>query len=114
MDEATSSVDFETDSLIQQTVRTEFVDCTILTIAHRIHTIIDCDRVLVLDNGVVADFDSPKNLLEREGIFKTLVSNTGAQSAAHLKAIADGKEDFLQVYKELAEAARMAEEAEEE
>ena len=114
MDEATSSVDFETDSLIQQTVRTEFVDCTILTIAHRIHTIIDCDRVLVLDNGVVADFDSPKNLLEREGIFKTLVSNTGAQSAAHLKAIADGKEDFLQVYKELAEAARMAGEAEEE
>ena len=109
MDEATSSVDFETDSLIQQTVRTEFKDCTILTIAHRIHTIIDCDRVLVLENGVVADYDSPKNLLDREGIFKTLVANTGAQSAAHLKAIADGKEDFLAVYKELAEAAVVAE-----
>ena len=64
LDEATASVDLETDSLIQTTIRKEFVESTILTIAHRLHTIMDYDRILVLDQGRLVEFDSPKALLE--------------------------------------------------
>lgn len=63
LDEATASVDLETDSLIQETIRQEFVGSTILTIAHRLHTILDYDRVMVLDHGKLIEFDSPKALL---------------------------------------------------
>jgi len=64
MDEATSNVDIETDALIQKTIREEFADRTVLTIAHRINTILDNDKIMVLSKGVVLEFDSPKNLLE--------------------------------------------------
>ena len=63
LDEATAAVDLETDSVIQKTIRESFVDVTILTIAHRINTVVDYDKVLVLDQGMVVEFDSPKNLL---------------------------------------------------
>ena len=63
LDEATSALDLETDSVIQKTIRESFVDVTILTIAHRINTVVDYDKVLVLDQGMVVEFDSPKNLL---------------------------------------------------
>ncbi|KAF7458126.1 multidrug resistance-associated protein 1-like [Cryptosporidium felis] len=63
LDEATSFVDIQTDALIQQTIKTEFFGCTILTIAHRIKTIADYDRVLVLDYGRILEFDSPHSLL---------------------------------------------------
>ncbi|XP_021347493.1 multidrug resistance-associated protein 7-like isoform X2 [Mizuhopecten yessoensis] len=63
IDEATASVDLETDMLIQETIRQEFVNSTVLTIAHRINTIMDSDRVLVMDQGQVAELDSPENLL---------------------------------------------------
>jgi len=76
LDEATSAVDMETDRLVQKTIRNSFQDRTILTIAHRIDTILDYDRVLVLDDGKVAQFDSPSVLQEKEGIFRSLVKSS--------------------------------------
>lgn len=63
LDEATAAIDFETDELIQKTIRTEFAECTILTIAHRLNTIIDYDRILLLDDGRLVEFASPRQLL---------------------------------------------------
>ncbi|CAN3376554.1 hypothetical protein DIURU_002695 [Diutina rugosa] len=72
MDEATSSVDYDTDHKTQQTIRTEFADCTILCIAHRLKTVLEYDRILVMDRGQVAEFDTPLNLFERGGIFREM------------------------------------------
>jgi len=78
MDEATAAVDFETDSLIQKTIRQEFVEVTVLTIAHRINTILDYDRILVLDKGKVAEFDSPANLMkDSNSIFFSMIHKSG-------------------------------------
>ena len=79
MDEATSNVDNDTDSLIQNTIRTAFKECTVLTIAHRLHTIIDSDKILMLDKGTVCEFDSPRALLKRPGSkFRGLVKEAGS------------------------------------
>ena len=78
IDEATANVDQKTDELIQETLRNRFVDCTVLTIAHRINTIIDSDRIMVMDGGELVEFDSPKSLLENsDSIFSMLVQETG-------------------------------------
>ncbi|KAL6447242.1 hypothetical protein ACFW04_001485 [Cataglyphis niger] len=63
LDEATAAVDLETDDLIQTTIRQEFKNCTVLTIAHRLNTILDSDRVIVLDKGLIVEYDSPEVLL---------------------------------------------------
>lgn len=77
MDEATASIDNKTDSLIQSMIRENFKDATVLTIAHRLNTIMDCDRVLVLDDGSVAEFDTPQSLLQTEkSLFKALVEKS--------------------------------------
>ncbi|CAO3566553.1 unnamed protein product [Mortierella alpina] len=78
MDEATAAVDVETDELIQRTIRTEFKDRTILTIAHRIKTVTDSDKILVLERGRVQEFDSPGKLLENsESLFFRLAHQAG-------------------------------------
>lgn len=79
LDEATSAVDPESDKDIQTVIRREFADCTIFVIAHRINTIMDCDRVLVMDNGRVAEFDKPEVLIERKesSIFYSLAQEAG-------------------------------------
>ncbi|EQB78215.1 multidrug resistance-associated protein 1-like protein [Camelus ferus] len=69
LDEATASIDFETDNLVQATIRKEFSDCTILTIAHRLHSVMDSDRVLVLDSGRITEFETPQNLIQQKGLF---------------------------------------------
>ena len=78
LDEATAAIDLETDDLIQATIRSEFKDCTILTIAHRLNTIMDYDRIMVLDNGTLTEFDSPKSLVEdQNSIFHSMVTKSG-------------------------------------
>ncbi|RCK59331.1 Oligomycin resistance ATP-dependent permease YOR1 [Candida viswanathii] len=73
LDEATSSVDYQTDAKIQRTIIKEFSDCTILTIAHRLKTILNYSRILVLDKGQVIEFDTPWNLYNQENsIFRTM------------------------------------------
>lgn len=78
LDEATAAIDIETDELIQKTIRTQFDDCTILTIAHRLNTIMDSDRIIVLDQGIIAEFDTPENLLSNtNSIFYGMAKSAG-------------------------------------
>ncbi|KAL5047594.1 hypothetical protein BDW71DRAFT_179567 [Aspergillus fruticulosus] len=78
LDEATAAVDVETDALLQRTLRSNiFQDRTIITIAHRINTIIDSDRIVVLDKGRVAEFDSPAALIKQRGKFYDLAKEAG-------------------------------------
>ncbi|KAI0210103.1 Multidrug resistance-associated protein 1 [Lamellibrachia satsuma] len=78
LDEATAAVDLETDDLIQATIRTEFADSTVITIAHRLNTIMDYDRVLVLDNGTIKELDSPEALLKnKDSIFYGMAKDAG-------------------------------------
>lgn len=69
LDEATASIDFKTDSAIQKIIKEQFVDCTVLTIAHRINTIMNSDRIMVLDQGMLVEFDTPENLKSQNGYF---------------------------------------------
>lgn len=78
LDEATAAVDIETDAMLQTTLRSNmFKDRTIITIAHRINTILDSDRIVVLHNGKVAEFDTPSVLVRRKGLFYELVKEAG-------------------------------------
>ena len=78
LDEATSSVDHATDKAIQETIREAFAGSTIITIAHRVNTIMDSDKILVMDNGVVGEFDSPQALLaDKKSLFSKIVKHSG-------------------------------------
>ncbi|CAF4787245.1 unnamed protein product, partial [Rotaria sp. Silwood1] len=85
IDEATANVDHRTDELIQLAIRRKFIDCTVLTIAHRLRTIIDSDKILVLSHGQVMEFASPYELLsDEQSYFAQLVSQTGDRETSHL------------------------------
>ncbi|GLU21199.1 hypothetical protein SLE2022_373530 [Rubroshorea leprosula] len=74
LDEATASIDNATDLILQRTIRTEFADSTVITVAHRIPTVMDCNMVLAISDGKIVEYDEPMNLMDREGsLFGQLV-----------------------------------------
>lgn len=85
LDEATANVDLHTDSLIQATIRRKFSGCTVLTIAHRLHTVMDSDKVLVMDAGQGVEFGHPFELLQKKGVFYQL-----AQQSGNVEALMEG------------------------
>lgn len=91
MDEATANVDPQTDALIQNTIRTKFENCTILTIAHRLHTVMDCDKVMVMDAGCLVEYASPYELLNDlagSKIFYEMARQTGRATFETLSRMA--------------------------
>ncbi|KNZ78578.1 ATP-dependent bile acid permease [Termitomyces sp. J132] len=94
LDEATSSIDFATDAKIQTTIREEFTSSLLVTIAHRLRTVIDYDRLIVLDKGQIVEFDTPWNLIQKEGgIFRSMCLKSG--SFGDLEAVAKGKAEHI-------------------
>lgn len=92
LDEATANVDPQTDALIQKTIREKFKRYTVITVAHRLHTVMDSDRILVMEAGSAKEFDAPHILLEIEnGMLRNMVEATGAQECEMLKKIAEQK-----------------------
>merc|ERR1711871_1187976 len=95
LDEATASIDRETDAVIQSMIRNEFVDCTLVIIAHRLDTIMDCSHILLLEDGKVGEFGSPKELANMDdGMFSNMVDAAGEGAAARLREIAEFGKGF--------------------
>jgi len=89
LDEATASIDNETDAILQTTIRETFADATVLTIAHRLHTIMDSTQIMVFDKGELKEYDAPDKLLaDNDSLFSKLVADTGS-AAQHLRSLAD-------------------------
>lgn len=91
LDEATSAVDMATDVLIQRSIREEFSDCTWLVIAHRLSTIADFDRILVMDAGKAVEYDTPKRLWERKGVFWEMCNSSGEKEELEKMILATKK-----------------------
>lgn len=99
LDEATANVDPQTDTVIQITIRQKFAQCTVVTIAHRLNTIMDSDKVLVMDAGTMVEFDHPYKLLQNpKGVFYGMVSQTGIVMADSLTKCA--KKSYEETLKE--------------
>jgi ATP-binding cassette subfamily C (CFTR/MRP) protein 4 len=89
LDEATANVDFETDELIQSIIRRKFQESTVVTVAHRLNTVMDSDKILVMDNGCVAEFDSPYQLLQNpEGLLYMFAKESGEEVLQNFVKIA--------------------------
>ncbi|CAH2099896.1 unnamed protein product [Euphydryas editha] len=89
LDEATANVDPNTDALIQKSIRKYFADCTVLTVAHRLHTVADSDRVVVMEAGQIVECGHPHDLLQNEnGYFAKMVNQLGSASEQSLREIA--------------------------
>ncbi|CAF2809808.1 unnamed protein product [Rotaria sp. Silwood2] len=92
IDEATANV---TDELIQKAIRDKFKECTVLTVAHRLRTVIDSDRIMVLSNGMLVEFDSPQVLLSNvKSHFTLLAERTGTAEAEYLRTLANSPESY--------------------
>jgi ATP-binding cassette, subfamily C (CFTR/MRP), member 1 len=90
LDEATASVDLQTDAILQKVLREHFHSSTVITVAHRLNTIMDYDRVLVMKDGRVCEFATPHQLLQDpDGAFTSLVEETGPANAALLRSMAE-------------------------
>ncbi|RPD61590.1 multidrug resistance-associated ABC transporter [Lentinus tigrinus ALCF2SS1-7] len=97
LDEATSSIDFATDAKIQATIREEFNNSMLLTVAHRLRTVIDYDRLIVLDKGELAECDTPLNLIQKEGgIFRSMCLKSGTYAELEAAAKAKAERDAQQ------------------
>ncbi|CAM4781960.1 unnamed protein product [Rotaria magnacalcarata] len=95
IDEATANVDNATDELIQRAIREQFKNCTVLTVAHRLRTVIDSDRIMVLGSGNILEFDTPQALLfDTQSQFSSLVNQTGIGEAEHLRILANTAAEF--------------------
>jgi len=91
LDEATAAVDVETDRLIQLSIRENFSNCTILTIAHRLNTVLDYDSILVMDAGKVVEYDSPETLMSNtDSLFFNLAKHAGI---VNQQSVPDARED---------------------
>jgi len=96
IDEATANVDFKTDALVQEAIRECFADCTVLTIAHRLHTIIDSDRILCLSKGRIESFGRPIDLIEDQtSIFHELIHSLEPNESKRLTEIALNARNIL-------------------
>ncbi|CBI34438.3 unnamed protein product, partial [Vitis vinifera] len=90
LDEATASIDNATDSILQKTIRTEFADCTVITVAHRIPTVMDCTMVLAISDGKLVEYDEPMKLIKEEGsLFGQLVKEYWSRSSNGSNASGD-------------------------
>lgn len=88
LDEATSAVDMKTDALIQRSIREEFSNTTLLVVAHRLNTVIDFDKILVMKDGVATEFGSPKELLAIEdGTFRGMIAQSGEREELEAKIL---------------------------
>ena len=85
LDEATSSLDAITDNLVSETIRAEFENSTVITIAHRLHTVVESDKLIVLDKGMIGEMGSPIELLENGGMFASMVAETGSSTSRYLR-----------------------------
>jgi ABC-type multidrug transport system fused ATPase/permease subunit len=93
LDEASASIDRETDGFIQKMLRNQFPNTTLVTIAHRLNTIIDYDAILVMDDGRLAEFGSPLELIERNGLFRELVDATGEGATSLIQMARTAQQD---------------------
>ena len=97
MDEATASIDEMTDHLIQKMIRTEFLHTTVVTIAHRLNTIIQYDKIMVLDHGRIVEFDSPIKLFDNDdSYFSGLIKEQGKEFEKRMKYLAKHREEILE------------------
>lgn len=89
---------FRTDAFIQNTIRKKFQACTVLTIAHRLNTVMDSDKVLVMDSGTMVEYDHPYNLLKnKNGYLYKMVEQTGRTTADWLHSIAEEVSFYLPI-----------------
>ena len=98
LDEATSNVDMQTDHFIQNCIHNRFKETTVITIAHRLNTIADYDKIIVMDRGRIVEIGSPHELISKKGLFAEMVNHTG-KNAELIRKVA--KETHVKKMKEI-------------